>query len=151
MGIFQVEEVHSEGSMKEQAQLIIENLAVGGLAILIMAMAHSANATQTGEPEEWEIERTVPFMPGPNMDGSIEEGPVVDGKRNGRWVIKEGDVVWEGPYVDGKMNGHWVITLPDGTVWEGEYVDDKESGLWVIKFPDGTVIEAGRYVDGVKQ
>ncbi len=31
--------------------------------------------------------------------------------------------VSEGPMVDGQEHGHWVITRPDGTVWEGQFVN----------------------------
>ena len=101
---------------------------------------------------------------------SVDEGPVVDGKRNGDWVLRRangtewegpfvdgkmngdwvGDFgsgyVWEGPFVDGKANGHWVLRFADGTVWEGPFVDDKRNGHWVLRFADGQVQE-GPFVD----
>ena len=60
------------------------------------------------------------------------EGLIVDGKSNGRWVLRSanGDV-WEGPYVDGKSNGRWVLRSANGDVWEGPYVDGKRHGRWV--------------------
>ena len=80
-------------------------------------------------------------------EGNVYEGPVVDGKREGRWVERyaNGDV-YEGPYVDGKWEGRWVERYADGDVYEGPYVDGKREGHWVIRHADGTVAE-GPYVD----
>ena len=81
------------------------------LALLIMPLAGIA------EVIEW-------------SDGTVLEGPIVDGKKNGHWVIKspfggsvdlQGGGVSEGPYVDGKKNGYWVIKEPDGKVKEVRY------------------------------
>ena len=84
-------------------------------------------------------------------DGSVGEGPVVNGKRHGDWVWRLADgSVREGPYVDGKMHGDWVWRLADGNVREGPYVDGKKHGRWVERFADGTVAE-GPYVDGKMQ
>ena len=53
----------------------------------------------------------------------------------------------EGPYVDGRMHGNWVIRYPDGGVDEGPYVDGRMHGNWVIRYADGRV-EENLYVDG---
>ena len=76
------------------------------------------------------------------------EGPMVDGKRHGNWVLRtaDGDVI-EGPYVDDKRHGHWVLRTADGGVHEGPYVDGKQHGHWVLRTADGDVSE-GPYVDG---
>ena len=66
------------------------------------------------------------------------EGPVVDGKAHGDWVLRWADGnTHEGPYVDGKENGHWVIRAPDGLVTEGPFVDGKMHGPWTTIFQDG--------------
>ena len=81
-------------------------------------------------------------------DGTVWEGPLVDGQRQGHWVAREADgTVWEGPLVDGQQQGHWVRRFADGTVWEGPYVDGKMHGHWVLRFASGNVWE-GPYVDG---
>ena len=50
----------------------------------------------------------------------LGEGPYVDGKRHGDWVIRFADgFVGEGPYADGKRHGDWIIRRADGFVGEG--------------------------------
>ena len=77
-----------------------------------------------------------------NDGGWSCEGPMVDGKANGHWVMQwvmqnADDDVYEGPMVDGKANGHWVFRLASGTVEEGPYVDGKRHGHWVVRNPGG--------------
>ena len=80
-------------------------------------------------------------------DGSVHEGPYVDGKAHGRWVARGADgTVGKGPVVDGKQHGHWVVRQADGDVHEGPYVDGKRHGRWVAREADGTVAE-GPVVD----
>jgi len=69
-------------------------------------------------------------------DGAWEtasgEGERRGDKLHGHWVWRYSNgTVYEGPYVDGKRHGHWVDRLSDGTTWEGPYVDDERHGLWV--------------------
>ena len=91
-------------------------------------------------------------------DGEREfTGELVDGKRQGQWVLQRADGgVYKGPYVDGKRHGHWVLRDGDGYVREGPYIDGREHGHWVFRWADevldkwwvpGTVSE-GPYVDG---
>ena len=81
-------------------------------------------------------------------DGGVYEGPVIDGKRNGDWVMRYADgTVGEGSYIDSKQSGHWVFRYADGRVDEGPVVDHKRNGDWVVRYPDGRV-EEGPYVDG---
>lgn len=64
------------------------------------------------------------------MHGSVEEGPYVNDKRHGRWIVRgdtpgrsKGRMVkfrYEGPYVEGKKHGRWVYR-------KGEKVSE---GLW---------------------
>ena len=83
-------------------------------------------------------------------DGSVTQGPVVDGKKHGNWVMRHPDgSVWKGPYVDGKVHGNWIVSYADGTVWKSPYVDGKAHGNWVVSYADGTVME-GPFVDGKK-
>ena len=46
----------------------------------------------------------------------------------------------EGPFVDGKLHGHWVVRLADGIVQEGSYLDGKLHGRWRVQLTDGTSI-----------
>lgn len=83
-------------------------------------------------------------------DGSTLEGPYVDGKKQGDWVIRFANGnVWQGSYRDDKMHGHWVLRIADGRVGEGPFVDDERHGYWVEHSANGTVWE-GSYVDGEK-
>ena len=83
-----------------------------------------------------------------DADGSVSEGPFVDGKRHGRWVKRNPDgYVQEGPFVNDKQHGHWVIRLSGSFVNEGPYVDGKPHGHWVTRYSDGSVYE-GPFVDG---
>ena len=76
------------------------------------------------------------------------EGPMVDGKHHGDWVLQNADGdVFEGPMVDGKANGDWVLRFADGEVKEGPYVDDKRHGHWVRRLPDGRCF-ASEWVKG---
>ncbi len=82
-----------------------------------------------------------------HRDGGVMEGPVVDGKMNGRWVIRLADGnVKEGPYVDSKGTGVWVYRFTNGNVAEGPIVNDKKNGRWVERWANGRVDE-GSYVD----
>ena len=81
-------------------------------------------------------------------DGSTHEGPFVDGKPHGHWSERHADGdVYEGPAVDGKRHGDWVLRYADGDVYEGPAVDGKRHGDWVVRYADGSVWE-GPYVDG---
>ena len=83
-------------------------------------------------------------------DDHVAEGPFVDGKRHGNWVLRTADGhVAEGPMVDGKMHGHWVLRTADGDVSEGPYVDDDQHGRWVYCL-DGVVVDV-EYVDGERR
>ncbi len=58
--------------------------------------------------------------------GSIEEGPMVDGKRHGPFVHRfPGSGTARGNYVEGKREGRWTIRMRNGTVREEFYRDDK--------------------------
>ena len=94
---------------------------------------------------------------GNNHREALDEGPYVEGKRHGRWVVRrdysislpgwEGlpDSGWmvikqEGPYVGGRRHGDWVYYFPDGSVEaKGSYVNNERHGSWVHYFPDGSV------------
>ena len=47
----------------------------------------------------------------------------------------------EGPFVDGKMHGYWVIRWPDGTRFEGEMRDNKANGFGTITYSGGETFE----------
>ena len=53
-------------------------------------------------------------------DGDVSEGPFVDGRMHGRWVMRRANgAMQEGSYTDGKRQGHWVERQANGDVWEG--------------------------------
>jgi len=61
----------------------------------------------------------------------VIEGPYVDGKQHGNWVIRYADgEVHEGPFVDGKKHGQWVLRFADGEVQEGPFWDGEKHGQW---------------------
>lgn len=59
-------------------------------------------------------------------DGTVGEGPYVNGERNGHWVFawrgERAHVVEEDPFVDGERHGDWVLRDADGDgeVWRFE-------------------------------
>ena len=55
--------------------------------------------------------------------------------------------VAEGPRVNGKPHGAWVLRYADGDVAEGSYVDGRRNADWVIRGANGTVIDAP-FADG---
>lgn len=85
-------------------------------------------------------------------DGTVAEGPLVDGEPNGHWVTRfPNGTVAEGPYVDGEPNGHWVFRLADGGVEEGPVVNNERHGHWVFRERDGSIRTQGPYVNGDRQ
>lgn len=86
---------------------------------------------------------------------ALEEGPYVEGKRHGRWVVRRSYginlptqyssdynhiIKQEGPYVGDKKHGDWIHYFSDGNVEaKGSYVDNKKHGDWIHYFPDGSV------------
>ena len=81
-------------------------------------------------------------------DGTVSEGPYVDGERRGHWIARfASGNVGEGPMVNGQQTGHWVFRTPDGTVVEGPLLDGERHGEWVVRRPDGRV-EVQRWENG---
>ena len=83
----------------------------------------------------------------------VQKGPYANGKRHGKWVITNTflDVEMEVSYVDGKRHGEWVERFSNGRVTiEGSFVDDEEHGDWVYYYSDGTLKSKGPYVNGKK-
>ena len=109
---------------------------------------HSGESVRgTGACRGGRLERGTLTVKG---DGVVAEGPVVDGKENGHWVVRWADgSVSEGPVVDGKGNGRWVIRSASGQVDEGPMVDDKKNGRWVVRWANGgcSMIEYSRGVE----
>ena len=69
------------------------------------------------------------------MEGSLGEGPFVEGKRHGHWVWRNsnGSVWQEGPYVKGEKHGHWVEHNAYDVYNEGPYVKGEKHGKWLIR------------------
>jgi len=58
---------------------------------------------------------------------TVEEGHFVDGKKHGRWVVRDADgSVEEGPMVDNERHGNWVYRSADGYVTKTFYENDCE-------------------------
>ena len=89
--------------------------------------------------------------PAPDTDAILEqtcpekwscEGPYVDGKRHGNWVIRlPNGEVHEGPYMDGKKHGDWVIRGANGKVEEGPFANSNLHVNWVVRGANGAVLE----------
>lgn len=93
---------------------------------------------------------TLVWASGGKKEVLTMEGPYVDGKPHGPWIIRLADGrVLEGS-LDGRVKqGSWVMRWADGSVMEGPYVDDKRHGRWTARRPDGSV-EEGPYVDNMR-
>ena len=132
-----------------------------GAALLVATGAASSLATERNSCPDWakEWRRNLNLV-----EVGVCEGPVVDGKRDGHWVIRTdkydtavGPAWWvfEGPYVDGKRHGIWVER---GTYNghekfhnEGPYVNGKQHGRWtlIVRNRHGPDFRSeGPYVDG---
>jgi hypothetical protein len=109
----------------------------------------------------------------PYGDGSVYDGEVKDGKKNGRgkytWAsgsVYEGDwkddkkngrgkftwasgQVYDGEWKDGKKNGRGKFTWLDGEVYEGEFNDDNFNGIGKHTYSNGNIYE-GEFKDGNK-
>ena len=49
------------------------------------------------------------------------------GRKQGHWVEEDDDgSVFEGPYVDDKQHGQWVVRLPNGKVVKETYRNGEE-------------------------
>ena len=93
---------------------------------------------------------TLFALAGCNQDfGKVSEGPYVDGKKHGHWVLRGvyGQVS-EGPFVDGKKHGDWKERDMSGNVSYGPYVDGKKHGMWSRRAYGDHFI--GPYVNGKK-
>ena len=83
--------------------------------------------------------------------GFVFEGPYVDARRHGRWVVRHPNgAVGGGQYVEGKQHGYWLIITKGGGVREGQYVEGEMQGRWVLRKADGTTITK-TYIDDVLQ
>ena len=84
--------------------------------------------------------------------GSINEGPYVNGKRHGQWVLNFwGALIDKGPYVNGKKHGHWVER--DGwrdVTSKGRYDKGKRNGKWLVRSrpSNQTRVQVQIYEDG---
>lgn len=76
-------------------------------------------------------------------------GPMVDGKRHGKWTVELTNMVETGEYVRGKRHGQWKERWAGGNVYTGPYMDDERHGQWEFRFENGGV-QTGQYVDGEK-
>ena len=81
-------------------------------------------------------------------NGTVEEGPYVDGKKHGQWIWRSTyGHIHEGPYVEGKRHGQWVVRWRDRTTEKGLYKEGKRHGQWVVRWRDRTT-EKGLYKEG---
>ena len=76
---------------------------------------------------------------GRGKETAEETGYLEAGKnRQGQWITRYGNgTVQEGPYVEGKRHGQWIIRRADGAVHEGSYVEGRRHGRWVTRGQSG--------------
>jgi len=100
---------------------------------------------------------------GDTHQDALAEGPYVEGKRHGRWVVRRCYGIdlsfsfdWmiikqEGPYVGGRRHGDWIYYFSNGNVEaKGSYVNNERHGDWVHYFPDGNVRIKASWANGKK-
>ena len=82
---------------------------------------------------------TLKWVWGRGKETAEETGYLEAGKnRHGQWIGRYGNgTVHEGPYVEGKRHGQWITRRADGAVVEGSYVEGKRHGRWVTRDKSG--------------
>ncbi len=83
-------------------------------------------------------------------DGSIYEGEITDGIRDGSGILTyaNGDV-YEGEFDDDRISGDGKITYKNGDIYEGEFKNGMREGRGRIIYADGTTFE-GEFENGRK-
>lgn len=90
------------------------------------------------------------------MDGDTINKVDVNGKRQGKWLIKanirvdkgysEGQIVEEGEYQNTRKQGIWKKYYPDGSVKsEITYVNSRPKGPYILYYPNGEIEEQGNW------
>jgi len=100
----------------------------------------------------YEKETNTPFTG--HIDG-IEEGLILDGKREGLWITYFSDerVLSKAHFDNGVLNGPFESYQSSGEIRAiGSYKDGKRSGDWVTYQSSGEVWQmlSGTFVNGVK-
>ena len=96
------------------------------------------------------------WLPGYHPSGLFGTGETVTwtggcqyGLAHGRGTLEVAELRYTGAFVEGKRQGRWVIRGPDGTVSELDYVDDKIHGWEVLRYDDGAILRTP-FVDGLR-
>jgi hypothetical protein len=85
------------------------------------------------------------------FDGSEYEGDIVQGKKEGKGILKFTDgTIYEGDFKDDNFNGNGVLKYFNGRKYEGTFKDGKRDGNGKFTWEDGKVY-IGDYVDDKKQ
>ena len=90
------------------------------------------------------------FTIGDHISQTRAHGTVLDGRRNGYWLLAGNEVTAEGRYLDGFRHGQWRISASDGTQERGAFARGRREGAWTVRHPDGSV-EQALYLDGERQ
>ena len=84
------------------------------------------------------------------LDGSEYEGEIVQGKKEGKGILKFKDgTVYEGEFKDDNFNGNGTMKYYNGRKYEGTYKDGKMDGNGKFIWEDGKIY-IGNYVDDKK-
>ena len=85
------------------------------------------------------------------FDGSEYEGDIVQGKKEGKGILKFKDgTIYEGDFLDDNFNGKGVLKFYNGRKYEGNFKEGKMDGNGKFTWEDGKVY-IGDYVNDKKQ
>ena len=85
------------------------------------------------------------------LDGSEYNGNVINGKKEGRGVLKFKDgTLYEGEFKDDNFNGNGVLKYNNGRKYEGTFKNGKMDGNGKFTWEDGKIY-IGSYVNDKKQ
>lgn len=90
------------------------------------------------------------------LDGDTINKVDVNGKRQGKWIIKaksrvdngykDGQVIEEGEYSNTRKKGIWKKYYPDGSIKsEITYVNSRPKGPYTLYYPNGNIEEQGNW------
>jgi len=84
------------------------------------------------------------------IDKSIYEGDLVEGKKEGKGIIKFNDgTIYEGDFINDKYEGNGKLTFKNGCVYEGNFNNNSFNGKGKYIYTDGKVYD-GDFQMGLK-
>ena len=72
------------------------------------------------------------------VENSIYEGDIVNGKKEGKGIIKFNDgTIYEGDFINDKYEGNGKLTFKNGCIYEGNFNDNNLNGKGKFIYTDG--------------